>query len=52
MEEALQHGRLDPACDCGACCDRCGDHTSACMSGKGRQMSISEEVAQEDGFMR
>lgn len=51
MEIIPTHLRRRADCDCSLCCDACGEHTSACMSGMGRQTDIAEEVAQEDGYM-
>lgn len=51
MDPVPLHMKRARDCDCGTCCDGCG-HGRSCMSGKGAQVDIGQEVAQEDGYMR
>jgi len=38
-----------PNCDCGACCDACG-HYDDCIRNAGRELSVADEIALEDGY--
>jgi len=38
-----------PNCDCGACCEACG-HYDDCIRNAGRELSVADEIALEDGY--